>query len=132
MSKGNYSFRLTYSEEDECYLATIPEFKGVVGHGDTRQEALQEAEVSLQAALEVYEAKTWPLPEPEQQHEYSGQFRLRVPRSLHAKLASQAALEGVSLNTYAITLLSQNNEGAKREQNCLKIFKKNCVLCLTK
>lgn len=37
---------------------------------------------------------------------FSGQFRVRLPKSLHEKLTEQAMREGVSLNTYVITLLS--------------------------
>src|SRR5205814_4852594 len=41
------------------------------------------------------------LPEPPvgpQRREYSGKFNVRVPKSLHAALASEAEAEGVSLN----------------------------------
>lgn len=37
---------------------------------------------------------------------YSGQTRIRIPVSLHKRLAEQATCEGVSLNTYIIYLLS--------------------------
>ncbi len=33
-----------------------------------------------------------------QRREYSGKFNVRVPKSLHAALASEAEAEGVSLN----------------------------------
>jgi antitoxin HicB len=38
---------------------------------------------------------------------HSGQFRLRVPRSLHAWLAARAELEGVSLGTLIVQLLTE-------------------------
>ncbi|WP_291322635.1 toxin-antitoxin system HicB family antitoxin [Desulfonatronospira sp.] len=38
--------------------------------------------------------------------EYSGQFRLRLPKSLHAELAAEAVKQGVSLNGYVVYLLS--------------------------
>ncbi len=38
--------------------------------------------------------------------EFSGQFRLRLPRSLHADLAMEAVEQGVSLNGYVVYLLS--------------------------
>ncbi|EFI34239.1 HicB family protein [Desulfonatronospira thiodismutans ASO3-1] len=40
--------------------------------------------------------------------EYSGQFRLRLPRDLHARLAEEASRQGVSLNGYVVYLLSSN------------------------
>jgi len=106
MEKPDYSFRLTRSDEDECYVAMVPEFEGVSGFGATPQEALAEAQVSLQLAIETYTAEGWPLPKPESLNAYSGQFRLRLPRSMHARLAQVAADEGMSLNSYTVCLIS--------------------------
>ena len=39
----------------------------------------------------------------------SGQFKLRLPRSLHRQLALQSKREGVSMNQFCVLLLSQNN-----------------------
>lgn len=36
----------------------------------------------------------------------SGQFRLRVPRGLHADMVREARAQGVSLNSYILYLLS--------------------------
>jgi hypothetical protein len=49
------------------------------------------------------------LPEPPvgpQRREYSGKFNVRVPRSLHAALASEAEAEGVSLNQLVVAKLA--------------------------
>src|SRR5947207_1126375 len=41
-----------------------------------------------------------------QRREYSGKFNVRVPKSLHAALASEAESEGVSLNQLVVTKLA--------------------------
>ena len=49
------------------------------------------------------------LPEPPvgpQRREYSGKFNVRIPRSLHAALASEAEAEGVSLNQLVMAKLA--------------------------
>ena len=49
------------------------------------------------------------LPEPPagpQRREYSGKFNVRVPKSLHAALASEAKAEGVSLNQLVVAKLA--------------------------
>jgi predicted HicB family RNase H-like nuclease len=49
------------------------------------------------------------LPEPAvgpQRREYSGKFNVRLPKSLHAALASQAEAEGVSLNQLVVAKLA--------------------------
>lgn len=47
-------------------------------------------------------------PEPTQELEYSGQFKLRLPKSLHKRLAQKSREEGVSMNQYCVYLLSKN------------------------
>jgi hypothetical protein len=49
------------------------------------------------------------LPDPPvglQHREYSGKFNVRIPKSLHAALASEAEAEGVSLNQLVLAKLS--------------------------
>jgi hypothetical protein len=49
------------------------------------------------------------LPEPPvgpQRREYSGKFNVRLPKSLHAALASEAEAEGVSLNQLVVAKLA--------------------------
>ena len=47
--------------------------------------------------------------EPSGQTSYSGQFKLRLPKTLHRLLAEQARKEGISMNQYCIYLLSKNS-----------------------
>lgn len=101
-----YSFSVGWSEEDGSYIALCPEFPGLSGIGDTVEEAIAELQVALQGAIETYQAEGWPLPEPHLQAQYSGKLLVRMPKSLHGRLAQQAETEGVSLNTLVVTLLS--------------------------
>lgn len=52
--------------------------------------------------------------------EASGQFRVRLPKSLHAALTKQAREEGASLNTYIVMLLSAKCS----EKNVLDTYSK--------
>jgi hypothetical protein len=47
-----------------------------------------------------------PIPEPTSVETYSGQFKLRMPKSLHKWLAEKSKQEGISMNQYCIYLLS--------------------------
>ena len=54
------------------------------------------------------------LPEPSvgpQRREYSGRFNVRLPKSLHAALASEAEAEGVSLNQLVVAKLALHLQG---------------------
>jgi predicted RNase H-like HicB family nuclease len=104
-----YSVVVQWSEEDEGYIATIPELTGLSAFGINKEEALKELEVAKEAYLEVFIEDECHLPEPDTLNSYSGQTRLRLPKSLHASLSRKAKMEGVSLNTYIIHLLSKRN-----------------------
>ena len=49
------------------------------------------------------------IPCPEPADHYSGQFKLRLPKSLHKQLAEDAKRDGISMNQYCVYLLAQNN-----------------------
>lgn len=102
-----YSFKVRYSEEDEGYIAECPEFSGLSAFGETPGEAIQEAEIALELFIESYEEEGKNLPKPNLTKEYSGQIRVRLPKSLHARLAGIAEDEGVSLNTLMIQYLAE-------------------------
>jgi predicted RNase H-like HicB family nuclease len=50
-----YEIRIWYSAEkgDECYIAQVVEWPGIMAHGDTRDEAACQIELALEGALEV-------------------------------------------------------------------------------
>lgn len=110
--KNKYSIHIVWSNEDDCFVATIPEFPNLSAFGDTREEAITDAQQVLEMAVESLERDGISLPEPKETsffQKHSGQVRLRMPKSLHNKLASVAEHEGVSLNMHMVSLLSQNN-----------------------
>ena len=47
--------------------------------------------------------------EPDSLEDYSGQFTLRLPRSLHRALAEHSQREGISMNQYCVYLLAKND-----------------------
>ncbi len=103
-----YSMQVLWSEEDQCFIATCPELSDASAFGGTPAKAARELEKALALVIETHVEKHWPLPEPEVMTSYSGQLRLRLPKALHAKLATRARREGVSLNTFIVTALSED------------------------
>lgn len=61
---ADYYISIFYSEEDEGYIADIPDLPGCSAFGDTPQEALQEVLVAKRLWLEVAREKGRPIPEP--------------------------------------------------------------------
>jgi len=104
---SGYSADVRWSEGDDGFIAICPELGDVSAFASTHAEAVQELQTAIELVLETYGEEGRPPPDPQPWREHSGQFRLRVPRSLHAWLAREAEREGVSLNTFVIARLSE-------------------------
>jgi len=107
MDNNKYSFNIQYSHEDEGFIATCPEFPGLSAFGENEEEALNEARIVLEGFIESYRENEKSLPEPNYIKEFSGQLRLRLPKSLHESLSFKAQAEGVSLNTLLIHCIQE-------------------------
>ncbi len=60
----DYHVNLFYSEEDEGYIADIPDLKSCSAFGETPEEALREVLKAKKAWLEAAEANGKPIPIP--------------------------------------------------------------------
>ena len=85
------------------WLATVPALQGCMGDGDTPEAALADAEQAIVEWLDGAMQLGRSVPGPAS----LGQWRQRVPRSLHEKLKIVAAREGVSLNSYVSHVLAE-------------------------
>ncbi|MBS0357787.1 MAG: type II toxin-antitoxin system HicB family antitoxin [Proteobacteria bacterium] len=96
------------SEEGGGYLVEFPDLPGCIADGETPEAALAEAEDALKSWLKTAKKHGDEIPDPSTSIKYSGQWRIRIPKSLHATLVLYAKREGVSLNTFAATLLAKS------------------------
>ncbi len=101
-----YSINLRWSEEDKGYVAEVPELPGVSAVGETPEEAVTEVKDAAAACIESLKEDRLPVPEPRKIPHYSGQLRLRMPKTLHARLASMAEADGISLNQFLLAALA--------------------------
>ena len=106
--EDRYSIAVAWSEADEGFIATVAEFPGLSAFGETREEAVQEAQVALELFIEDMQEDGEPLPEYKTRNFYSGNIRLRIARSLHQQIAEYAEMEGISMNSMIATLLSKS------------------------
>jgi antitoxin HicB len=118
---NKYSFHVAWSDENEAYIASCPEFPGLLAHGETPEEAIKEAGIALEGVIAVYKESALRLPDPLTRQEYNGQFRLRLPKSLHRQAALIAEQEGVSLNTFAVAAIAEK-VGSKVAKNDAEEF----------
>ncbi|MBD1845015.1 type II toxin-antitoxin system HicB family antitoxin [Cyanobacteria bacterium FACHB-63] len=61
-----YSILIQWSDEDQCYVVSLPEWGEYCHtHGETYEEALQNAQEGLELLVESAIAEGEPLPEPQ-------------------------------------------------------------------
>lgn len=94
---------------DGGWVIVFPDLPGCVTQADTVDEIIPMAEEGRHLWIESMYERGLDIPLPTYPEEYSGKFNLRLPKSLHRKLAESAEREGVSLNQYVVMLLSQGD-----------------------
>lgn len=105
-------------EDDGSYFVEYPDLKGCFSTGDTLEEAVQLSYDAKKAWIETAIDENIDIPTPKATNKYSGNFKLRMPKSLHKSLADAAKEEGISMNQYCIYLLSKELEhGIKQIHN---------------
>ena len=91
------------------FAVRFPELSGCLTCGDTLEEAVQNAADCKKEWLIAAMEEGICIPEPVSEEEYSGQFKLRIPKSLHKSLAEHSKTEGINMNQYCLYLLTKND-----------------------
>ena len=63
--KNKYAIQIFWSDEDDSFVAACREFPGLSAVGETREEALREAQIALDLMIETYQNNNLSLPEPQ-------------------------------------------------------------------
>jgi predicted RNase H-like HicB family nuclease len=104
-----YRMELVEDTAEGGFVASYPELPGCITCGETMEAAVANAQDAKRAWLTAALEEGLQIAEPDSLEAYSGQFKLRIPRSLHRALAERARREGVSMNQYCVYLLSRND-----------------------
>ncbi|QVW34415.1 toxin-antitoxin system HicB family antitoxin [Geobacter sulfurreducens] len=104
-------YTVEITPDDDSYFVKIKELEGCMSVGESKADALLMIDDAMRDWLTVAleEDIDIPLPESLQAERYSGKFPLRIPKSLHRKLAEGAEADRVSLNQYLVMLLSERH-----------------------
>ncbi len=107
MKKDKFTYRVTWSEDDNEYAGLCAEFPSLSWLAKTPESALKGIRKVVDEVMRDMHKKGEDMPEPISSRHFSGKFMVRVPPHIHQKLAIQAAEFGVSLNRLASAKLSQ-------------------------
>jgi antitoxin HicB len=107
--KLSYPMEIVEDQDEGGYVVSFPDLPGCITCGETIEKAVENAMdakkewfiTALEEGIEIIE--------PNSLEEYSGQFKLRIPKSLHRLLSEHSKKEGISMNQYCVYLLSRND-----------------------
>ena len=107
-----FEVRPLSTEEGGGYLISFPDFAECISDGESVDEAIENGLDALKATIAALKSRKLPVPAPNSGGVASGKFVARVPKTVHAQLATRARAEGVSLNALVLTFIAQGLGGS--------------------
>ncbi|MDA8418569.1 MAG: type II toxin-antitoxin system HicB family antitoxin [Desulfobacteraceae bacterium] len=107
MAETTYPFevRQLSAEDGGGFFVTFPDLPGCMADGETIMEAISNAMDAEESWLAT--AREFGDPIPAIGQSYSGKWVQRVPKSVHARVASLASREGVSINSLVASFIAE-------------------------
>ena len=100
--KMNYRMEIVEDADEGGFVVSFPELPGCLTCGETVETAIKNAVDAKKVWFEAAIEEEIEIHEPDSLEEYSGQFKLRMPRSLHRSLVEHSKREGISMNQYCV------------------------------
>jgi predicted HicB family RNase H-like nuclease len=107
LQNNRYTYRVTWSEDDNEYVGLCAEFPSLSWLSSTPETALKGIRKLVAETVADMESNDEIVPEPIACRQYSGKFMVRIPPDVHRNLAIRAAESGISLNRVVSSKLSQ-------------------------
>lgn len=101
-----YPFKVV-ADPEAGYFIEYPDLPGCMTQVQRAEEIGPMAEEIRALWMETEYNRGADIPAPSASAEYSGKFVVRLPKSLHRRLAEAAELDGVSLNQFVVMLLER-------------------------
>ncbi len=98
MRTDHYTYRVTWSAEDQEHIGLCAEFPSLSWLAKTPNAALQGIRRVVARVVTDMKANGETVPPALAERHFSGEFRVRIPPEVHRALSIEAAEQGVSLN----------------------------------
>ena len=105
----SYRMEIVEDKDEGGFVVSYPDLPGCITCGESVESAVANALDAKKTWLEAAIEEGIAIHEPDSLEAYSGQFKLRIPRSLHRLLAEHSQREGISMNQYCVYPLSRND-----------------------
>jgi predicted HicB family RNase H-like nuclease len=107
LTNERYTYRITWSEEDEEYVGLCAEFPGLSWLASMPEEALAGIRGVVADVIADMRTTGELIPEPLATKRFSGRFMVRIPPEVHRRLVIEAMEAGISLNRLASARLTR-------------------------
>lgn len=104
-----YRMEIVEDREEGGYVVSYPDLPGCLTCGETIESAVENARDAKRVWLEAALEEGVSIPMPDSLEDYSGQFKLRLPRSPAPRSGGALQREGISMNQYCVYLLAKND-----------------------
>ena len=107
-----YRMEIIPDKDEGGYTAKFPDLPGCLTCSENLESLIENANDAKKAWFEAAIVEGISITEPGDEDDisgYSGQFKIRMPKSLHRSLSLHAKSEGISMNQYCNYLLSMND-----------------------
>lgn len=64
MKAPHYNINVYWSDEDDCWIADVPDLRPCSAHGDTPEQAMAHIQDAIDGWLAVARERGFPIPEP--------------------------------------------------------------------
>jgi predicted HicB family RNase H-like nuclease len=114
--QDQYTYRVTWSEEDGEPVGLCAEFPGLSWLAKTPETALRGIRRTVADVVADMEAEGEAVPEPLATRKFSGKILVRIPPEVHRDLVREASEEHVSLNRLVSARLAYPHAPANHKQ----------------
>ena len=104
----SYRMEVVEDKTEGGFVVSYPDLPGCITCGETVESAISNALDAKKAWLEAALEEGVEIHEPDSLEDYSGQFKLRMPKQLHRVIAERAEEEGISMNQFLVYTLEKD------------------------
>lgn len=97
---SKYRMVIDWDEATYVYRVTFPELPTCTATGESREEALQNAQKAVEEHIRDLQRGKEPVPRALAHRKFSGKIPLRVRPDLHREISIKAYKHGMSVNKY--------------------------------
>ncbi|MBW2701520.1 MAG: type II toxin-antitoxin system HicB family antitoxin [Deltaproteobacteria bacterium] len=121
MIPDGYRVNITYDNDKQKFVASVPELTGLRVEAETRTDAFALVEEAIETRFREAAESKKEMPTPLDSSEFSGDLQTSISESLHRELHHLALAEGVEFNQLLSEMLSagvaRRTQGPARRDN---------------